>query len=67
MKVSFEGVKKGASATLTTLTAPGGLAFSDVGRDVVKTSTKKLKAGADGVVEFDLEALSVSVLEVKPR
>jgi alpha-N-arabinofuranosidase len=65
MSVAFEGVSEGAQGTLTVLTAPDAFSYSDVGSDVVKSTTTDVTAGSGGVFEFELPDLSVSVLEVK--
>lgn len=65
MSVTFDGVSEGAEGTLTVLTAPDPFSYNDVGSDVVKNTTISLTAGSDGVFEFDLDDLSISVLEVK--
>ncbi|GAB7342511.1 hypothetical protein MBLNU457_g0701t1 [Dothideomycetes sp. NU457] len=64
--IKFDGVAGGASATLTTLTAPSGFSMNAVGGpNVVKTSTFHLTADGAGVFHFTLPDLSVAVLEVQ--
>lgn len=65
ISVTFSGVAEGAEGTLTVLTAPDAESYSDVGTDVVKSTTTSLKAGSEGVFEYQLDNLSISVLEVK--
>ena len=65
MKVAFAGVKSGATAALTVLSAPDGNSANAAGNTVVKTDIKMLTADADGNFVYTLPDLSVSVLEVK--
>lgn len=65
VSVTFEGVSEGMEGTLTVLTAPDAFSYNGVGSDVVKSTSTSLTAGSGGVFEFDLDNLSISVLEVK--
>jgi len=65
MTVTFAGVKAGSAATLTVLTAPSADSNNDIKKSVVKTDTRTLTAGENGVFSYSLPDLSVSVLEVK--
>lgn len=70
VSLQFEGVPKGAKASLTVLTGPGEpYAFNDpfMGVNVVKEETKVVKAGEKGTFTFSLPALSVAVLETEDR
>lgn len=67
--VSFEGVQKGSSASLTVLTQKpevdiaNGLAKNVLGGiDVVQTTVEEVKANEEGSFEFELPNLSVAVL-----
>lgn len=60
--VQFEGLRAGAKATLTVLTAPDGLSSNVFGGpDVVSRNVTTLTAGKGGF-GFDLENYSVAVL-----
>ena len=65
IKVAFAGVKAGATATLTVLTAPDGNAANAAGNTAVRTDAKIITADEDGAFVYSLPDLSVSVLEVK--
>jgi alpha-N-arabinofuranosidase len=64
--IKFEGVRSGAPATLTVLTAPDGLdsntLTNGVVKEVVQKTVKNLRAGAGGSFEFELENYSIAVL-----
>ncbi|KAH6621691.1 glycoside hydrolase family 51 protein [Chaetomium sp. MPI-SDFR-AT-0129] len=64
VNVHFDGLKHGAKATLTVLTAPdGGWAKNTPGHGgAVKETVKHLTVGKGGHVEFSLPDLSVAVL-----
>lgn len=65
--VRFDGLKAGARAQLTVLTAPeGGFAHNTPQhKDAVKKTVSEVKADQEGVVAFSLPDLSVAVLEAK--
>lgn len=67
MNVSFAGVRTGAAATLTLLTAPDAYSFNDVGTSVVQKTVETLQATVGGTFVFELPDLSVGVLEVVGR
>jgi len=60
VSLQFEGVPKGAKASLTVLTGP-----SD--QYAYKEDTKVVRAGEKGTFTFSLPALSVAVLETEDR
>lgn len=64
--IQFEGVRSGAPATLTVLTATDGLdsntLTNGVVKEVVQKTVKTLKAGIGGSFEFELENYSIAVL-----
>ncbi|SPQ21402.1 d7654c19-7073-4ed9-a2be-fd1299e158c5 [Thermothielavioides terrestris] len=66
-RVGFDGLSRGAPATLTVLTAPGGpfAHNTPANKNAVKTAVTQLRAGEGGVLEFSLPDLSVAVLEAK--
>ena len=60
--IQFEGLRQGAKATLTVLTAPSGLSSNVLGGpNVVSTDVRELFAGAQGF-NFELENYSIAVL-----
>ncbi|KAF2204615.1 glycoside hydrolase [Delitschia confertaspora ATCC 74209] len=71
MRTTFQGVRRGAKAQLTVLEGPGndgnaaGLAFNDIGKDIVRKTVKTLTAGRDGMFEWVGGQWSVGVLEVE--
>lgn len=65
MAVTFAGVKAGTTAILTVITAPSADSNNDIKRSVVKSDTRTLTAGDNGLFGYSLPDLSVSVLEVK--
>ena len=64
--IQFEGLREGARATLTVLTAPDGLDSNTLTDGVVKEVVQKtvttLKAGEDASFSFELENYSIAVL-----
>lgn len=56
------GLRSGATATLTVLTAPGGYSHNEIGTEVVTTAVTTLTAGGGGTFSFSLPDLSVAVL-----
>lgn len=60
--VVFAGLRSGATATLTVLTAPGGYSHNEIGTEVVTTAVTTLTAGGGGTFSFSLPDLSVAVL-----
>ncbi|KAK4458635.1 alpha-L-arabinofuranosidase A [Cladorrhinum samala] len=70
VSLQFEGVPKGAKASLTVLTGPSDqYAYNDpfTRVNVVKEDTKVVRAGEKGTFTFSLPALSVAVLETEDR
>jgi alpha-N-arabinofuranosidase len=66
VSLTFDGVKAGSTAELTVLTAPDAFAMNEVGgKNLVKQTVSKLKAGAGGAFRFSLPNLSVAVLQTK--
>lgn len=63
MTVTFAGLRAGATANLTVLTAPDAYSYNDIGSDIVETKSAQLVAGANGAFTFALPNLSVAVLE----
>ncbi|GAB7364925.1 hypothetical protein MBLNU230_g5713t1 [Neophaeotheca triangularis] len=59
--VNFEGVGAGTKANLTYLTAPDGLSYNDIGKDVVEVTTQEVTADGDGTFTFSLPELSIAV------
>ena len=60
--IEFAGLRAGAKATLTVLTAPDGLSSNVFGGpDVVQRNVTTLTAGKSGF-EFELENYSIAVL-----
>lgn len=70
VSLAFEGVKEGTQAVLTKLTAEDDdpWAYNDphLGNNVVLTEETVLVANEDGVFEFEMEELSIAVLETRP-
>jgi alpha-N-arabinofuranosidase len=70
VSLSFEGVKPGTKATLKVLQSTGGpYAYNDpfTGKNVVKSTTKTLRANPRGAFEFSLPELSIAVLETEAK
>jgi alpha-N-arabinofuranosidase len=63
--VGFEGLKPGAPAQLTVLTAPALAQNTPQHKEEVTTKVEHLTAGADGSIKFSLPNLSVAVLRAK--
>src|SRR5689334_21424067 len=64
VRVAFEGLKQGARAQLTVLTADEGAWAHNTPekKDAVRTTVKSLTAGEGGEIEISLPDLSVAVL-----
>lgn len=61
--VAFDGVEEGASATLTTLTAPDPYTSNALGSsNAVVTNVTTLTAGSGGALSFELPEWSIAVL-----
>ena len=61
--ITFEGLRQGAKATLTVLSAPDGLTSNVFGGpDMVMKNATQLSAGHGGTFIFELENYSVAVL-----
>ena len=64
VSVTFDGVEKGTSATLTYLVANDPYAYNAAGQpEVVQTKNSQIIASEDGEFAFTLPNLSVAVLE----
>jgi alpha-N-arabinofuranosidase len=69
LNIKFDGVKEGAIANLTILTAPAAESYSSLNLypgseviDVVNTNATTIVAGTGGTFAFELEELSIAVL-----
>jgi alpha-N-arabinofuranosidase len=64
LRVTFDGLKQGARAQLTVLTADEGAWAHNTpeNKDAVRTTVTELTAGEGGEIEFSLPDLSVAVL-----
>jgi alpha-N-arabinofuranosidase len=61
--IDFEGLHKGAKATLTVLNALSGLSSNAIGgQNVVKQTVTKLTAQKGGVFSFELNEYDIAVL-----
>ncbi|KKA29147.1 hypothetical protein TD95_003533 [Thielaviopsis punctulata] len=65
VSLSFEGVNKGTSATLTVLTGPSNpYGVNTATTNVVVEKTTTMTAGENGVFEFSMPELSVAMLVI---
>ena len=64
MNVNFPSISAGSTGNLTLLTAPTGYSYSDIGSDVVNSTTATVTAGQGGTFSFQMPNLSVAVLVV---